>query len=61
MKFVKESRIAAPPARVFVFHESPGSLVRPTPPREKLTVEYGGDSIREGARVVLVTSDAREG
>lgn len=55
MKFVKESRIAAPPSRVFAFHESPGALLRLTPPWENVTVESGGDSIRVGARVVLVT------
>jgi ligand-binding SRPBCC domain-containing protein len=55
MLFVKESRIAAPPARVFAFHESPGALVRLTPPWEEVTVESGGESIRVGARVVLVT------
>ena len=55
MHFVKESRIAEPPARVFAFHESPGALQRLTPPWEKVSVESGGDSIRVGARVVLVT------
>ncbi len=55
MQFVKESRIAAPPSRVFAFHESPGALERLTPPWEKVKVESGGDSIRVGARVVLVT------
>ena len=55
MKFVKESRIAAPPARVFAFHESPGALQRLTPPWEKVSVESGGHSIQVGSRVVLVT------
>lgn len=55
MKFVKESRIAAPPDRVFAFHESPGALSRLTPPWERVEVESGGDSIRVGARVVLKT------
>ena len=55
MQFVKESRIAAAPERVFAFHESPGALQRLTPPWEKVKVESGGDSIRVGARVVLVT------
>ncbi len=55
MQFVKESRIAASPDRVFAFHESPGALQRLTPPWEKVTVESGGNSIRVGARVVLVT------
>ncbi len=55
MQFVKESRINAPPARVFAFHESPGALRRLTPPWEKVTVESGGQSIQVGSRVVLVT------
>ncbi len=55
MQFVKESRIAAPPARVFAFHESPGALQRLTPPWEKVRVEEGGTSIEVGSRVVLVT------
>jgi ligand-binding SRPBCC domain-containing protein len=55
MQFVKESRIDAPPARVFAFHESPGALGRLTPPWEKVEVESGGTSIKTGSRVVLVT------
>ena len=55
MQFVKESRIAAPPARVFAFHESPGALQRLTPPWEKVKVEKGGTSIKVGSRVVLLT------
>lgn len=53
MQFVKESRIAAPPADVFAFHESPGALRRLTPPGREVDVESGGDSIRPGSRVVL--------
>jgi len=56
MQFVKESRIAASPERVFAFHESPGALQRLTPPWEKVSVESGGTSIKTGARVVLKTS-----
>ncbi len=55
MRFVKETRIAAPPERVFAFHESPGALQRLTPPWEKVKVVEGGDSIRPGSRVVLRT------
>jgi ligand-binding SRPBCC domain-containing protein len=55
MHFVKESQIAAPPALVFAFHESPGALERLTPPWEKITLEEGGGSIRPGSRVVLRT------
>ncbi len=55
MKFVKESRIAAPPRSVFAFHESPGALARLTPPWENVSVVEGGDSIEVGSRVVLQT------
>ena len=55
MQFVKESRIAAPPGVVFAFHESPGALVRLTPPWESVTLVEGGDSLRPGSRVVLKT------
>lgn len=55
MKFIKESPIAAPPERVFAFHESPGALEKLTPPWERVEVVSGGDSIRPGARVVLRT------
>ncbi len=55
MRFVKESRIAASPARVFAFHESPGALQRLTPPWETVEVVEGGQSIRPGSRVVLRT------
>ena len=55
MQFIKESRIAAPPERVFAFHESPGALPRLTPPWEKVELESGGDSIEVGSRVVLKT------
>ena len=53
MKFVKESRIEAPPSRVFAFHESRGALVRLTPPWEKVRLIEGGDSLRPGSKVVL--------
>ncbi len=53
MRFVKESRIAAPPEVVFAFHESPGALARLTPPWERVEVIEGGDSILPGSRVVL--------
>jgi ligand-binding SRPBCC domain-containing protein len=55
MKFVKETRIAAPPSAVWAFHECPGALERLTPPWEKVRVIEGGDSIQVGARVVLET------
>jgi len=53
MRFVKESRIAAPPAVVFAFHEAPGALERLTPPWERVRVVEGGRSILSGSRVVL--------
>lgn len=55
MRFVKESRIGAPPGRVFAFHESPGALQRLTPPWESVELVGGGDSIKPGSRVVLKT------
>lgn len=56
MKFLKESRISAPPAVVFAFHESPGALERLTPPEQPVRVEEGGESIHSGSRVVLKMS-----
>src|SRR5438270_13922580 len=53
MRYVKESRIAAPPSRVFAFHESRGALRRLTPPWERVELVEGGDSIRPGSRAVL--------
>ncbi len=53
MKFVKESRIAASPGRVFAFHESPGALQRLTPPWERVQLIEGGKSLQPGSRVVL--------
>lgn len=55
MKFIKESRIAATPAEVFAFHESPGALEALTPPWEKVKVIESSGSIRPGSRVVLET------
>ena len=55
MKFVKETRIAATPERVFAFHESPGALKRLTPPWETVEILEDGGSIRPGSRVVMRT------
>ncbi len=55
MRFVKESRIPAPPAAVFAFHESPGALQRLTPPWEKVEVLESPGTITPGSRVVLLT------
>ena len=40
---------------MFAFHESPGALVRLTPPWEEVELVEGGESIRPGSRVVLRT------
>jgi ligand-binding SRPBCC domain-containing protein len=55
MRFIKETRIAATPERVFAFHESPGALMRLTPPWESVRLVEGGESLRPGSRVVLET------
>lgn len=55
MRFVRESRIAATPERVFAFHESAGALQRLTPPWEKVKLIEGGGSLQPGSRVVLET------
>jgi ligand-binding SRPBCC domain-containing protein len=55
MRFVKQSRIAASPERVFAFHEGPGALQSLTPPWERVRLVEQGDSIRPGSRVVLAT------
>jgi ligand-binding SRPBCC domain-containing protein len=55
MKFVKESRLAAPPEAVFAFHEAPGALERLTPPWERVRIVRGGGSLRPGTEVVLQT------
>lgn len=54
MRFEKETTIAAPPEVVFAFHESPGALLRLTPPWEDVKLVEGGQSIRPGSRVVLL-------
>ena len=54
-RYVKESRIAAPPAVVFAFHESPDALQKLTPPWEKMEVVESDGSLRPGSRVVLVS------
>ena len=53
MIFEKASRIAAPPDRVFAFHESPGALQQLIPPWENVRVISGGGSLRVGERVIL--------
>lgn len=51
--FVKESSIAAPPAAVFRFHESPDALTRLIPPWEPMRVAAGGGSLAPGSVVEL--------
>lgn len=53
MKFVKESRIAATPAAVFGFHESPAAFEQLIPPWERMRVVESAGSLRPGSRVVL--------
>lgn len=53
MKFLKQSRIAAPPSAVFAFHEAPGALERLMPPWERVRTVEGGGSIKPGSRAVL--------
>ncbi len=53
MLYVKETRIAASPATVFAFHESPGALESLTPPWERVRIAEGGGSLTVGSRVVL--------
>ena len=52
-RFVKESRIAAPPAAVFRFHERPDALARLTPPREPMRAIQPPASLQVGSRVIL--------
>ncbi len=51
--FTKESRIAAPPATVFQFHERPDALKLLTPPWEPVEVVEPPKSLQPGARAVL--------
>ncbi len=55
MKFVKESRIDAPPPVVFQWHEQPGAITRLTPPWERVKVLEPGGSLLPGTRVVLLS------
>lgn len=53
MRFVKQSRIPAPPEAVFAFHESPGALTALIPPWERMRVIESANSLKPGSRVVL--------
>jgi len=51
--YLKESRITAPPAVVFAFHESPRAIVHLIPPWEKMEVAATDGSLHIGSQVVL--------
>ena len=53
LRFVKESKINAPPQVVFAFHESPGALQWLVPPWENMKVVQASGSLMPGGRVVL--------
>jgi len=52
-RFLKESRLAASPAAVFRFHESPAALTALIPPWENMRVAETSGSLQPGSRVVL--------
>jgi ligand-binding SRPBCC domain-containing protein len=51
--FVKETRIGAPPAIVFSFHESPDALQQLIPPWERMSVAESAGSLLPGSKVIL--------
>ena len=51
--FVRRSRIEAPAAEVFRWHERPGAFERLTPPWEAVEVLERSPGIRDGARTVI--------
>lgn len=53
IRYVKETRISAPPEEVFRFHESPGALRHLIPPWEKMVVAESSGSLLPGRKVVL--------
>lgn len=55
MRFVKRTRIAAPAARVFAFHEAPDALQRLTPPWQRTEIVQPPRSLAVGTRVILRT------
>jgi len=56
LTFTKESRIAASPAEVFAWHESPDALEKLIPPGEPMKVVESAGSLAVGSRVVLAGS-----
>jgi ligand-binding SRPBCC domain-containing protein len=53
--FEKRTRIAAPPERVFAFHEQPDALEQLMPPWERSRVVEKTPGLEVGTRVVLET------
>ena len=53
MRYIKETRINAPPNVVFGFHESPDALAQLIPPWENMKPVESAGSLRPGSRVVL--------
>ncbi|QQS40789.1 MAG: SRPBCC family protein [Acidobacteriota bacterium] len=53
MKFVKESYIAAPPEKVFGFHELPDAFERLIPPWENITVIQKAAISKVGSRAII--------
>jgi len=51
--FLKESRIRAPRAEVFAFHERPDALQLLTPPWEKAQIVKLPGSLRPGSRAIV--------
>jgi len=51
--FHKESRISAPPAVVFAFHERPDALQLLTPPWEKVRIIEPPRSLKPGSRAIF--------
>lgn len=52
-RFVRRSRIEAPPEEVYRWHAAPGAFQRLTPPWEPVEVLEEGGGLRNGAEVVL--------
>lgn len=52
-RFVKRTRIPAPAATVFAWHEEPGAFERLTPPGEPVRVLRHPGHLRDGAEVSL--------
>ncbi len=51
--FEKRTRIPAPAAKVYAWHESPDAFEKLIPPGEPVKIADRGQGIRDGSRVVL--------